>query len=106
MEHPTFEQAIRALDEAEREILDLLRLRREIATRLAHASMMQGRRLGLEERVSDVVSRLRLRNAGPLDDAAVTQLFQAIIQATEPLFSCLSGDMQGEKRVDIRPLLF
>lgn len=106
MEHSTFEQAMRALDESEREILELIRLRREVATRLALASMMPGRRLVLEERVSDVVSRLRLRNAGPLDDAALTQLFQAIIQATEPLFSRLSGDMQGEKRVDIRHMLF
>jgi len=98
MEHSTFEQAMRALDEAEREILDLLRLRREVATRLALASMLQGRRPVLEERVSDVVSRLRLRNAGPLDDISLTRLFQAIIQATEPLFSRLCGDIQEGKK--------
>lgn len=98
MEQSTFEQAMRALDESEREILYLLRLRREIATRLAHASMMQGMRLGLEERVVDVVSRLRRRNAGPLDDASLTQLFQAVIQATEPIFTCFSADIHEGKK--------
>lgn len=98
MEQSTFEQAMRALDESDQEILHLLRLRRQIAARLAHAWKMQGRRFALEERVSDVLSRLRLRNAGPLDDASLTQLFQAVIQATEPLFTCLSADIHEGKK--------
>lgn len=98
MEHSVLEEALQALDESDHEILRLLTLRSRLAWQLARASMRQGRCAEVEDRLSGVFSRLTGRNAGPLDDESLRQLFRAVIQATEPPCTSLSVNHPGGKK--------
>jgi chorismate mutase len=98
MEEAVLERAIQALDESDRQILRLLSLRQHLAMQLAQLWIKHGPSVGVEERVSDVVSRLRLRNPGPLDDESLRRLFMRVIQATEPLLTSLCTENGGGKK--------
>ncbi len=98
MEHSVLEQALQALCESDRQILRLLTLRQQFASQLARAWVMQGKRVAPEERVSEVVSRLKSSNPGPLDDACLARVFETVIQLTEPLLANLSTSNGGGKK--------
>ena len=98
MEHSVLGEALQALDASDHEILRLLTLRSRLAWQLARAYMQRGRSADNEDRLSDVVSRLTGRNAGPLDDESLRQLFRAVIQATEPPCTSISANQPGGKK--------
>jgi len=106
MEHAVLEQAMHAVRESEQQILRLLCQRYHLAAQLARALLAQGRRCDVEMRVSEVVSRLRAHNPGPLDDACLARVFETVIRATEPLLTSLHTANGGEKRVDIPKTIF
>lgn len=98
MEHSVLEQAMQALHESDRQIFHLLSQRHHLAAQLARALIEQGRTLDMEMRVSEVVSRLRLRNPGPLDDECLARVFEVVIRATEPLLTSLFTGNDGGKK--------
>jgi chorismate mutase len=85
MEHSVLEQALRAIQASDQRILQLLTLRRQLASQLARVAAGQEGVPNLEERVVAIVSRLARGNSGPLDDQDLTALFETVIQLTEPL---------------------
>lgn len=94
MEHSVLEQAIRALYASDEQIMQLLTLRRHLASQLEQASTAHVTPPTLEERVSAVVSRLARDNPGPLDTQRLASLFEMVIRVTEPLsigFSSVNG---------------
>ena len=84
MEHSVLEQAMQALNASDEQIVQLLLLRRQLASQLAQACTALGRPLTFEERVSAVVSRLARGNSGPLDDQRLASIFAMVIRLTEP----------------------
>ena len=98
MEHAVLEQAMQALRESDQQILRLLCQRYHLAAQLARALRAQGRRRDVEMRVSEVVSRLRVHNPGPLDDASLARVFEMVILATEPLPTRLLTAHGGGKK--------
>ena len=98
MEPSVLEQAMQALCESDRQILRLLALRQQLASQLGRAWIQQGKSVALEERLAEVVSRLKARNPGPLDDASLARVFEMVIQATEPLLASISTGNGGGKR--------
>ena len=90
MEYSVLEQAVEALYESDQQIVRLLTLRYQLASRLARLSLAQGRHVSLEERVSAVVSRLARHNPGPLDDRRLAAIFAIVIELTDPLSIGLS----------------
>lgn len=98
MEHSVLEQAMQALNMSDQEILRLLTLRAQLVAQLSQAWIREGEPMRMQERMTDIVSRLLRRNAGPLDDESLTRLFKAVIQATEPPFTSLSTHTHGGKK--------
>jgi len=98
MEHSVLEQALQDLHASDERILQLLRLRQHFAARLARTSTPHSHPPSLEERVSAVVSRLVRCNQGPLDRQRLTAIFEAVIRATEPLFTGLSPSNGAAKK--------
>jgi chorismate mutase len=92
MGHSVLERAIQDLQASDERIVQLLRLRRHLISQLAQAGTASGHAesVGLEARVSTVVSRLISRNPGPLDNQRLASLFEGVIKATEPLSIGLS----------------
>ena len=90
MEHSVLEQAMQALAASDERIVQLLLLRRQLASQLAQAYTGLGRPLTFEERISAVVSRLARVNSGPLDDRRLASIFALVIRVTEPLSSGFS----------------
>jgi chorismate mutase len=85
MEHSVLEQALRAIEASDRRIMQLLTLRRQLASRLARVAPGQAGAANLEDRVAAVVSRLSRGNSGPLDDQDLRALFGTVIRLTELL---------------------
>jgi len=85
VDHSVLEQALQALQASDEHVVELLTLRQQLASQLAQASLGQGSPASLEERVSDVVSRLICRNPGLLDTPRIIAIFEIVIQLTEPL---------------------
>ena len=98
MEHVVLAQAMQALRESDQQILRLLGQRYHLAAQLARALQAQGRTPDVEMRVSEVVSRLRGHNPGPLDDACLARVFETVILATEPLLTSLLTANGGGKK--------
>jgi chorismate mutase len=90
MEHSVLEHAMQALAASDEQIVQLLLLRRQLASQLAQACTALGRPLTFAERVSAVVSRLARGNSGPLDNQRLASIFALVIRVTEPLSSGLS----------------
>jgi chorismate mutase len=85
MEHSVLEQAMQALHASDEQIVQLLTLRRQLASQLAQATIALGKPLHLQERVSAVVSRLARCNLGPLDNRRLASIFELVVEVTEPL---------------------
>ena len=98
MEHAVLEQAMQALRESDQQILRLLCQRYHLVAQLARTLLAQGKRLDVEMRVSEVVSRLRAHNPGPLDDESLARVFESVIRATEPLLTSLLTANGGGKK--------
>jgi chorismate mutase len=92
MGHSVLEQAIQDLQASDEWIVQLLRLRSQLASRLTQAATASGHAepVDLEARVSTVVSRLIRRNPGPLDNQRLASIFETVIRVTEPLSISLS----------------
>ncbi|HEX2277882.1 MAG TPA: hypothetical protein VHN13_12245 [Candidatus Tectomicrobia bacterium] len=92
MGHSVLEQAIQDLQASDERIVQLLRLRSQLASRLTQAATASGHAepVDLEARVSTVVSRLIRRNPGPLDNQRLASIFETVIRVTEPLSISLS----------------
>jgi len=78
-------QALQALQATDERVVELLRVRHRLASRLAQLSGDQKVPTRLEERVAAVVSQLGQRHPGPLDIQRLSALFEIVIQLTEPL---------------------
>jgi chorismate mutase len=98
MEHSVLEQALQAVEASDKRIVQLLTLRRHLATQLAHATADRQATDSLAERVAAVVSRLAPGNPGPLDCRRLAALFETVIRLTEPLCSPLAARNGAEKR--------
>jgi chorismate mutase len=98
MDHSVLEQALQAIEASDRRIVQLLILRRHLASQLAQASRAQGTRASLEARVAAVVSRLAGSNPGPLDDQRLTSIFETVIRLTEPLLAGVSDRNGAAKK--------
>jgi chorismate mutase len=98
MEYSVLSQTMQALHASDQRLLQLLTLRRQLAMRLAQASLASAAPATPEERASAVVSRLAPRNPGPLDEARLTSLFATVIMLTEPLFTSISARNGGLKK--------
>jgi chorismate mutase len=98
MEHSVLEQALQALEASDKRIVQLLTLRRQLASQLAQASPAQGTLASLETRVAAVVSRLAGGNPGPLDSQRLASIFEAVIRLTEPLSAGLSSRNGAAKK--------
>lgn len=92
MGHSVLEQAIQHLQASDERIVQLLRLRSHLASRLTQATMASERAepTDLEARISTVVSRLIRRNPGPLDHRRLAAIFELVIRVTEPRSISLS----------------
>jgi chorismate mutase len=98
MEHSVLEQALQALEASDKRIVQLLTLRRQLASQLAQAALAQGTLVSLETRVAAVVSRLAGGNPGPLDSQRLASIFEAVIRLTEPLSAGLSSRNGAAKK--------
>ncbi len=98
MKYSVLEQALQALETSDKRILQLLILRRQLATQLAQAMPGQEVAPSLDERVAAVVSRLARGNPGPLNHQRLASLFEAIIGLTEPLYITLSTGNGAAKK--------
>ena len=98
MEHSVLEQALQALEASDKRIVQLLTLRRQLASQLAQAALAQGTLVSLETRVAAVVSRLAGGNPGPLDGQRLASIFEAVIRLTEPLSAGLSSRNGAAKK--------
>jgi len=85
VDHSVLEQALQALEAADKRVVELLTLRHQLASELAQASLGQVASASLEERVTAVVSRLVRGNPGPLDTRRIVALFEIVLQITESL---------------------
>jgi chorismate mutase len=90
MKHSVLEQALQAIEASDKRIVQLLTLRRQLASRLALATPRQEAAQSLNERVAAVVSRLAPGNPGPLNLQRLASLFEIVIRLTEPLGSTLA----------------
>jgi chorismate mutase len=98
MERSVLEQAMQALYASDEQIVQLLTLRRHLASQLDQASAAHGKPLTFDERVSAVVSRLVADNRGPLDNQRLASLFEMVIRVTEPLSIGLSTTNGAAKK--------
>jgi chorismate mutase len=87
MKHSVLEQALQAIEASDTRIVQLLTLRRQLASQLAQAAPDQEAAPSLNERVAAVVSRLAPGNPGPLNHQRLASLFETVIRLTEPLGS-------------------
>jgi chorismate mutase len=98
MKHSVLEQALQALEASDKRIVQLLTLRRQLATQLAQTTPGQDATPSLDERVTAVVSRLALDNPGPLNQQRLASLFETVIRLTEPLCSALAARNGAAKK--------
>ena len=98
MKHSVLEQALQAIEASDKRIVQLLTLRRQLATQLAQATPGQATAPSLDERVVAVVSRLGPSNPGPLNDQRLACLFETVIRLTEPLCSTLPTKSGAAKK--------
>ena len=98
MERSVLEQALQALEASDKRIVQLLTLRRQLASQLAQASRAQGTRASLEARVAAVVLRLAGSNPGPLNNRRLARIFETVIRFTEPLSTALSSRNGAAKK--------
>jgi chorismate mutase len=87
MKHSVLEQVLQAIEASDKRIVQLLTLRRQLASQLAQATPGQEAAPSLNERVAAVVSRLAPDNPGPLNHQRLASLFETVIRLTEPLGS-------------------
>jgi chorismate mutase len=98
MKHSVLEQARQAIEASDARIVQLLTLRRQLATQLAQAMPAKEAAPSLDERVAAVVSRLAPGNPGPLDDRRLASLFETVIRLTEPLCSAVAANDGAAKK--------
>jgi chorismate mutase len=98
MKHSVLEQALQAIEASDKRIVQLLTLRRQLATQLAQATPGQEATPSLDERVAAVVSRLAPDNPGPLNHQRLASLFETVIRLTEPLCSTLAARNGAAKK--------
>ncbi len=68
-----------AIDVLDGQLLTLLNTRARLATELGKVKHESGMGIVDPERERQVLARLRQNNRGPLDEAAVTRIFESII---------------------------
>lgn len=90
MKHSVLEHARQAIEASDKRIVQLLTLRRQLASQLAQATPGQEAAPSLDERVAAVVSRLAPGNPGPLNHQGLAALFETVIRLTESLCSTLT----------------
>ena len=73
------------IDELNEKLLQLLNERAECALEIGRIKQDEGQPIYDPEREAAVVSHLKERNQGPLDDEAVRRIFQAIMEASRQL---------------------
>ena len=98
MKHSVLEQARQAIEASDARIVQLLTLRRQLATQLAQAMPAKEAAPSLDERVAAVVSRLAPGNPGPLDGQRLASLFETVIRLTEPLCSTVTTNNGAAKK--------
>jgi chorismate mutase len=85
VDQSVLKQALQALQASDERVVELLSLRRQLASRLARTSQGQETPASLDERVAAIVPRLVGGNPGPLDSQRISTLFEIVIRLTEPL---------------------
>ena len=98
MKHSGLEQTLQALEDSDQRIVQLLSLRRQLASQFAQTTPDHEGAQILEERVGAVVSRLAQDNPGPLDTQQLASLFETVIRLTEPLCGALSARNGAAKK--------
>ncbi len=79
------EELRRELDRIDRELLQLLSRRAEVALRIGFLKAEQGLPLRSLEREEAVIARAKRENPGPLSEEAVARIFRRIIAETRKL---------------------
>ena len=69
-----------AIDVLDGQLLNLLNIRAKLACELAKVKRETGMEIVDPEREQQVLARVRQGNSGPLDHAAITRIFQSIIE--------------------------
>jgi chorismate mutase len=75
----------RRIDELDRQLVALLGERARCALEIGHIKERTGEAVYQPTRESEVLANVRRANAGPLDDAAMTRLFERIIDEARRL---------------------
>ena len=83
--HMTIEDWRTEIDNVDNELLRLLNQRVQLAAMIGRLKRAANLPLGDDDRERALLSRLRRTNAGPLDDEAVTTIYQQIIFETRRL---------------------
>jgi chorismate mutase len=73
-------EALRArINEIDRELVALLSARAQCAIEIGHIKRATAQAVYQPDREAEVLANVRAANTGPLDDAAITRLFERII---------------------------
>ena len=90
-------ETIRArIDEIDRRLVALLSERASCALAIGRLKELAGMPIYQPAREADVLSNVRTANAGPLDDEAMTRLFERIIDEARRLERLASRTSEGE----------
>ena len=90
-------ETIRArIDEIDRQLVALLSERASCALAIGRLKELAGMPIYQPAREADVLSNVRTVNAGPLDDEAMTRLFERIIDEARRLERLASRKPEGE----------
>ncbi len=91
------EELRRELDRIDRELLQLLSRRAEVALRIGCLKAEQGLPLRSLEREAEVIARVKRENPGPLNEEAVARIFRRIIAETRRLEEEVVRDDCGDE---------
>lgn len=73
------------IDDLDVQILELISKRAELAVEIGKQKKAKGLPVFSPEREEELLSQLKKRNSGPLDDEAIKRVYQKIIEETRDL---------------------
>lgn len=74
-----------AIDVVDRQLLQLLNMRAKLAYELAKVKRETGMEIVDRDREQQVLAQVQKNNSGPLDQAAITRIFESIIEEARRL---------------------
>ncbi len=92
MQHPEIVKRRAEIDQLDAELVRLLNRRTEAARRLGEVKRGIGLPVLDAARELEVLSRVRQRNQGPLDEEAVMRIFRRIMRESRRIESQMGGE--------------